>query len=247
MSEIKVVYLAPLPAGRSHAAFRDRWRAHGELAMGLPFWENMTRYKQCDVLTDDELGLPADQTASFLTADFGGVGMVYFRHVAAFEAASATRDAQTMTADELDTFGRELGTNLVPTEEHVVIDGEPGAVTLIAAVHRREGVERPVFSARWHQLGAALAAHGEVSGMVRRYVQSHALPGAEYCDGFVELSFSAAPEIAPFIAALNSSGLMAKEQEFIDHSRLAVVVTNENLLYDQAAGIGSRSTETVAS
>jgi hypothetical protein len=246
MREIKVVYLAPLPGGRTHEAFRERWRAHGELAMGLPFWRHMTRYKQCDVLTAAELGLTGERTAQFRTAEFGGVGMVYFRDPAALEAASATEDAATMAADEHHTFGRELGANLVPTVEHVVIEGEPGPVTLVGAVHRREGLDRATFATRWRELGVELVKHLEVTGLLNRYVQNHALPEAECCDGFVELSFAAAAEIDGFTAALISSGLMAREREFLDHSRLEVVVTTENVLYDHAAGIGPRSIETVA-
>jgi hypothetical protein len=244
--EIKVMYLAPLPSQRGHTAFRERWRAHGELAMGLSFWRHMTRYKQCDVLTAAELGLGAEQAAMYRLDEFGGLGIIYFRDAAALEAAVESDDGATMVEDERHAFGRELGANLVPTVEHVVINGEPGAVTLFGAVHRREGLDRRTFSESWRELGAALVRHPEVAGMVTRYVQNHALETPEYCDGFVELSFAAAQDVAPFTAALVRSGLMAKEREFLDHSRLEVVLTAENVLYDQAADIGPRSTQFIA-
>jgi hypothetical protein len=245
-SEVKVVYLGPMPEGRTHEAFRERWREHGALAVGLPFWQHMTRYKQCDVLTPGERGLTPEQTAKFRTGDYGGVGMVYFRDAAALEAASASNDAATMTADERHTFGRELGANLVPTVEHVVVEGEPGPITLIGAVHRRAELDRAAFAARWRELGTELVTHPEVTGLVRRYVQNHTVADADYCDGFVELSFASPDDMDAFMGALRTSGLLARESEFLEHRRLEVVVTAENVLYDEAAGIAPRPTETVA-
>ncbi|MFZ0384143.1 MAG: hypothetical protein WAL22_00635 [Solirubrobacteraceae bacterium] len=62
MSEgpIKIMYLAPLPDGRSHAAFRDRRRQHGRLGLGQPTVVYLDRYEHFETLTEGELGRPAE-------------------------------------------------------------------------------------------------------------------------------------------------------------------------------------------
>src|ERR1700754_1443236 len=76
--QVKVMYYAPLPEGRSHAAFSARWRQHGELAMGLPMWRHMARYVQFDALVAGQHGLADEQLGMLRNAGYGGGGAVWF-------------------------------------------------------------------------------------------------------------------------------------------------------------------------
>jgi hypothetical protein len=245
---IKVMYLAPLPQGRSHEAFRPRWRQHGRLAMGLPMWQHMTRYKQCDVLVAGERGLTPEHLESMREDAYGGVGMIWFRDADALAAASADPDVATMQRDEVETFGRELGTNLVPTGEQVLFDHGGSAITLVGAVHRREGLAREAFSREWRAFGEALTATPEVAGHARKYVQNHTIADAPWCDGFVELGFASADEFAAFMEAFAATaGFVEREGTFVDYGRLEVVLTAETVLYDEAPAPGPRVGGLVAS
>ncbi|CAB4941007.1 unannotated protein [freshwater metagenome] len=231
--EIKVMYLAPLVVGRTHPEFRARWRQHADLAMGLGFWKYMSRYKQCDVLTAGEEGLPEDLLAHFRTADYGGVGQIYFHDAEALGATlSETDDVQTMCVDEVPTFGRELGVNLTGVVQSEVIPGAPGPITVIGAVHRVAGMDRETFSKKWLELGQEVARRPELASRVNRYVHNDAFPEAEYCDGFVELSFADVDNLLAFMGAMQESGLAEAENEFMDRSKMEAVITRETLLYD---------------
>ncbi|CAB4940996.1 unannotated protein [freshwater metagenome] len=228
----KVMYLAPLPDGRSHADFRARWRGHGALAMGLSLWEHHTRYKQCDTIVAGEHGVSEDVIARMHNGQYGGVGMIWLD---LDPVMGLVDDVETMAVDEVDTFGRRLGANLVPTEEHVIVDGEPGPITLVAALHRVDGVDRAGFKAGWLAVGAEFLARPALTGNVCRYVQNHAFPDAEYCDGFVEMSFASVEQMGAFMGELKGSGLLDMEREFLDHRRNEAVLTHENLLFERAS------------
>jgi hypothetical protein len=243
---IKVMYSAPLPEERSHEAFLPRWRQHGRLAMGLPMWQHMSRYKQCDVLTAGECGLTPAHLESMSVDAYGGVGMIWFRDAAALAAATSDADVPVMQRDEVEAFGRELGTNLVPTGEHVLFDHGGSAITLVGAVHRRQGLEREKFSDQWREFGAVLAATPDVAGHARKYIQNHTIGAAPWCDGFVELGFGSADELTAFMEAFRATeGFVEREGTFVDYERLDLLLTAETVLYDEAPAPGAR--EAVAS
>jgi hypothetical protein len=232
--QIKVMYFGPRPAGRSHAAFRDRWREHGRLAMGLPMWRHMTRYEQFDVLCEGEEGLTADHLAGTDTDAFGGVGMIWFRDAHALASASADPDVAVMCADEVKTFGAELGTRLVPTVENFVVDRGPGAITMLGTVWRRPELTREQFSEQWRALGAKFGEQPELAGHVSRYVQNHAVDGAGGCDGLVQLEFESVADIGAFMAEpLLTEWLLPAESAFHVLERLETVIAIRNVLYDE--------------
>ncbi|HEY6761225.1 MAG TPA: EthD domain-containing protein [Baekduia sp.] len=230
--QVKVMYYAPLPEGRSHAAFSARWRQHGELAMGLPLWRHMARYVQFDALVAGQHGLADEQLGMLRNADYGGVGSIWFHSAEALAEAVADPDNRRMEADELETFGRRLGSDLVAATEHVVIDRGPAAITVLNALHRTAGVSRASFSEQWRAMGDALAATPELARHVRSYVQDHALPDAEGWDGMVELGFDAPADFFAFVAEPKTSEwMMPHEAAFIDIPRGRPLITAGAVLY----------------
>jgi hypothetical protein len=176
------------------------------------------------------------------------VGMIWFRDAAALAAATSDPDVPIMQRDEVEAFGRELGTNLVPTGEHVLFDHGGSAITLVGAVHRRQGLARETFSEQWREFGTALAATPEVAGHARKYLQNHAIGDAPWCDGFVELGFESAEELTAFMETVRATeDFVEREGAFVDYERLELVLTAETVLYDEAPAPAMARREAAAS
>ena len=238
---IKVMYFGPRPAGRSPAQFRERWREHGQLAMGLAMWDHHIHYEQFDVLAPGEEGLTEALAAISRHDTVGGVGMIWMRNTDAL--AKVTSDSEgvaRMVADEIVTFGAPLGSLLVPTSEHVVYERAEGPIALIGKLHRRPTVTRDEFSRRWKELGAQFAASPALTRDPCRYCQNHALADAEGCDGYVQLEFQSAAALESFLAEpLLGEWLQPTEGEFIQSERIEVVIARRHLMYDEASGFSA--------
>jgi hypothetical protein len=233
----KVMYYAPVPDGRSRSEFRSRWREHGKFAMGLPMWRNMTRYVQYPVIGPGEHGVDAGQLEIMSNGKYGGVGAIWFRDDDALRAAVEDPDGSKVLVDEVETFGRELGENLVATREHVILDQGPGAITVMNKLHRVAGVSRESFSEQWLQMGIELGATPELARHIRRYVQSHALPDSPGWDGMVELEFDSAANFFAFMAEPKATEWMfPREESFIDIPRGEPLMMAGEVFYDEAAG-----------
>lgn len=233
--EIKVMYYAPRPADRPAAAFTERWRRHGELAMGLPMWRHMVRYVQYDSLAPGEHGLAEDHLAATHNGGYGGVGAIWFASADALQEAVADPDVALMEADEVVTFGRQLGASLVPTTEVVVVDDGPAAITVLNQLHRPAGVTRESFSDQWRAMGDAVAQAPELRRHLRSYVQDHAVPGAEGWDGIVELGFDTPGDFFAFMGEPKTTEwLLPHESAFIDIARGQPLITAATVLYARA-------------
>jgi hypothetical protein len=233
---IKVMYFGPKPADRSHEAFRARWRQHGALAMGLPMWDHHIHYEQFDVLTAGEEGLLPEQAAMAATETYGGVGMIWMRDADAMAAVLVDPDVSVMQTDEVETFGAELGESLVPTIEHVIYERGPGRITLIGRIVRQPDITRQQFSEQWAAMGPQVAATSELTRHCVSYRQNHALPDAAGADGFVQMGFDSAQDLAAFMAEPKiAEWLLPTEAAFVDASRLELVFAKQNVLYDEAS------------
>jgi hypothetical protein len=236
--QVKVMYYAPLPQGRAHGEFSARWRRHGALAMGLPMWRHMARYVQFDALVAGQHGLAEEQLGMMHNARYGGVGSIWFHSAQALQEAVADPDNRLMEADELETFGRLLGADLVPATEYVVLDDGPAAITVINQLHRPAGVSRASFSQQWRAMGDEIAATPELARHLRSYVQDHALPDAEGWDGIVELGFDAPADFFAFMAEPKTSEwMMPHEAAFIDIPRGQPLITAGAPLYATPAAV----------
>jgi EthD domain len=233
--EIKIVYYGPRPAGATRAAFRERWRQHGRLAMGTPdMWRHMSRYEQWDVLDEGEDGLTAEHLAVANGGDdVGGVGMIWFHDANALAEAIADPGSGIMTVDELETFGGELGERLVPTTENVVVDKGPGALAMCSTVWRQPELTREQFSDQWRAMGDELAQRPELTRHLARYVQNHAVAEAPTFDGLVQLEFASPKDITAFMSEpLMTEWLLPTESRFHVFERLQTVLARRNVLYD---------------
>jgi EthD domain len=241
--QIKVMYYAPRPAGRTRPVFRERWRQHGRLAMGMPeMWQHMARYEQWDVLVDGEYALTPEHLAVANGSDaVGGVGMIWFHDADALAAAIADPGSRVMTIDEREAFGVELGDRLVPTTENVVLDNGFGTLAMCSTVWRRPELTREEFSAQWRAMGIEFAQRTELARHLKRYVQNHAVSGAPGFDGLVQLEFDSAQDIAAFMAEpLLTEWLMPTESQFHVFERLETVIAHRQVIYDGVRGATRR-------
>lgn len=243
--QVKLIYFAPRPAGRSLADFRARWRQHGALGMSQPLWRHMTLYKQLDALEPSESGLGGAGLAATAEDEWGGVGQIWVRSEQALGELFEDPSRAAMPPDEVETFGRELGASIMQTREQVVFDRGPVELSFVALIHRPPGFPRERFSARWTESGAHFCALEEVSRHANRYIQNHALPGSEWADGVVEVGFGSAAAAAAFFAEPKLVEDMApSEADFVDHSRMTSLLVRENLLYDEgSAPVGAAGAE----
>jgi hypothetical protein len=239
--QVKVIYFAPRPEGRSLEDFRARWREHGKLGMSLPLWEWIGRYKQLDALTPEESGLPLEGIAATAEDRLGGVGQIWVRSDEAMAKIWADPDVRRMEVDEEETFGRKLGTLQLPTRETVVIDrGVPAAFSFQSIIHRTAGVSREEFSDGWADSGAKFAESPEFTDHLSFYIQNRVMEGSDEADGVVELGFPSVAEAAAFFAEPRlGEWLIPYEASFVDHARMVSLVTRENLLYDDPAMVAT--------
>jgi hypothetical protein len=227
---VKIMYFAPRPEGRSLEDFRARWRRHGDLGMSQPLWKHMYRYAQLDALAPEESGVAGGGTAE---AEVGGIGEIWVRSDEELAEVFADPSAAAMPPDEVKTFGRELGSLLLPTREHVLIEDGPVALLLVGLIHRPATFPKDRFSERWLESGQHFVGLQELSGHVSRYVQNHVLPPSVEADGVVQLGFPSADAANAFLAEPKlAEEMVPYEADFVDHSRLTTLVTRENVLYD---------------
>jgi hypothetical protein len=208
--------------------------------MSLPMWRNMTRYVQYIAIGPGEHGVDADGLGMMSNGEYGGVGAIWFRDDDALQAATVDPDGERILSDEVDTFGRELGENLVATREHVLLDRDPGAITVMNKLHRVDGISRETFSERWLEMGEQLIATPELARHLQGYVQSHAVPGSDGWDGMVELEFDSPAAFFAFMAEPKTNEWMFPlEAAFIDIPRGEPLMLVGELFYEEAGGHGS--------
>jgi EthD domain len=230
---VKVIYFAPKPKETSTAAFRRRWREHGELAMSLPNFQHMTRYEQRDALTAEELDAEVLPPGG---AELGGVGQIWIRDDEAAAAVFADPDVALLEKDEEETFGQRLGSRLMPTRERVVLDKGTAELSIVAQMQRRYGVSRERFAEAWNEVADRIAASPEVSRHLARYVVNQVMPSSEEADGVVEVGFASAPDAVAFRTDSGLRQLLAPfEAEFQDAARMVAVLTSTTVLYDEQA------------
>src|SRR5579883_950386 len=158
----KLIYLARRHGSIAVDRFTPRWRQHGRLGMSLPRWRNIWRYAQCDALPWPAAPLP-------LAADYDGVGLVWYRSLAARVAHVDDGDRAIMASDELETFDRPVRERSFVASERVFRPAPPDAVKLFCFLFARrdvapDEVARDLAETRAQLLSRALRDGGSGAG-----------------------------------------------------------------------------------
>jgi EthD domain-containing protein len=236
----KFVYLAPRPEAVEQAAFMRRWRQHGDLNMGMSYFERFTRYEQCGTLTPaDDPGLPeALFGPGGITQEFGGVGLAWFDGGAGTLAdLAADPDAATALADEVGTFGGRLGDDLLATEEEVIYDHGGAQLKIFSFLQRQKGLSLAEFADQWRAFADTFAAHQELTRHCCGYVQNHvyAPEGAPKHDGVAEMRFRSIADVVAFVSEPSLvEELFPAEEPFIDRTDVVVILTRPTVLLDRS-------------
>jgi len=205
---MKFMYLTKRLPSLTPEGFSARWRQHGKLAMSLPFWKNMLRYVQADVLRPSPI--------SGTSQDFDGVAMTVARDDSLFTKPSADNadNVKIMLKDEEETFGGPIPDVMLMVHEDVIRDAGPADVTAFLFFN-------DVGQAR--TVADGLAAQGEkpdrvVVNRVRDDLKASATPKLHY-KAIVEAACTSAEKLK---AALGDSWRKAD----------LAVVTREAILCD---------------
>ena len=166
---IKAITCIKRKPGISVEDFQDYWRGkHAEVVKGLP---HIRRYIQSHALLGGyrKGELPWD-----------GIAEIWVDSVDTMRAW-AGGDAYGAVQRDEENFIDRGKMALILTQEHVIKDGAvpDGALKNIEFVPRKPSMEVAEFQAYWRDVHGPIAAEIAV---IRRYVQSHTLPGA-YRDG----------------------------------------------------------------
>jgi uncharacterized protein (TIGR02118 family) len=203
--------------------FRGYWLTrHPDVVTRLP---GLRRYVQSHTLLGGyRKGTPA----------FDGFAEVWFDDTEALRALAGTAASQAVVEDEARFIDRAtMGT--IITEEHVIKDGPvpADAVKSVELVTRRPGIPVEEFQRYWRQVHGPLGASIPV---VRRYVQSHTRRSG-YERGRTPAYDGAAITWFDDVQAMRVSATTpeyartrADEANFLDTSRMPVVLTKEHVI-----------------
>ncbi len=120
---MKFMYLTKRLPSLTPEGFSARWRQHGKLAMSLPFFKNMLRYVQADVLRPS----PIPGTS----LDFDGVSLTVARDDSLFTKPSPdnAENVKIMLKDEEETFDGPIPDVMFFVHEDVIRNVGPADVT----------------------------------------------------------------------------------------------------------------------
>lgn len=227
----KTIYFTP----KNQPSLEDwqaRWRQHASLAMSRPFWTLCLRYSQCDVVPD----------APFATGeDYAGIGMGWSspgRGSGIDSMMSDPEGVRMMLADEQVVFGIYVGDIAVVAEETVLKPSLGGGYKLFLRAYRQSDD----FDTALPAFAAALLADAQLEPLITRLSVGKIVPD-DYTkntrldfDGLVELSVE---DLDAARAVLESPQLKAAAKPFSDALRIdwRVIVTRENMFWDQVSGI----------
>jgi hypothetical protein len=230
----KTVYMTP-SRGQSLEWWRDRWRRHCSLGMTRPFWTLMTKYSQCDVI----------HYAPFGTGEaYDGVGLCWQTPGLASGINGMVSDPEgmrLMIEDEKEVFGVYVGDIAAITVETVLKEGYGAVYKLLLRLYR----ESDAFESKLDAFGEALLANPELGPLIRRLSVAWVEPD-EYTKnsnlgfhGLVEISVD---NLDVAQAMLESPQFKAVAEPFAEAIRpdWRVIVTRENLFWDEAKGIDER-------
>ena len=162
---IKAITCIKRKPGMGVEDFQSYWRGnHADVVIKLP---NISRYVQSHALIG---GYRKGELP------FDGIAEIWADNVDVFRSWAGSCEYKALEQDE-EKFIDRSETVLILTREHVIKEGpvSSGALKNIEFVSRKSDMPVDAFQAYWRNVHGPIAA--EIL-MIRRYVQSHTLPGA---------------------------------------------------------------------
>ena len=162
---IKAITCIKRKPGMGVEDFQAYWRGqHADVVAKLP---KIHRYVQSH-------SLPGGYRKGELPYD--GIAEIWVESVDVLRAWAGSAEYQAVELDENNFIDRSK-TDLILTLEHVIKDrpSPDNALKNIEFVPRKPGMRVHEFQAYWRNVHGPIAAE---IGVIRRYVQSHTLPGA---------------------------------------------------------------------
>ena len=221
---IKAITCIKRKPGMGVEDFQTYWRGkHGDVVAKLP---KIHRYVQSHAL-------PGGYRKGELAYD--GIAEIWVESVDVLRAWAGSAEYQAVELDENNFINRSK-TALILTLEHVIKDGPfpDNALKNIEFVPRKPGMPVDEFQVYWRNVHVPIAAEIDV---IRRYVQSHTLPGA-YRDGRLPPIDGCAITWFDNIDSMRQSAKSAAydrtrmdEANFIDISKeIPFIITNEHVI-----------------
>ena len=223
---IKAITCIKRKPGMGVEDFQAYWRGkHADVVTKLP---KIYRYVQSHAL-------PGGYRKGELPYD--GIAEICVESVDVLRAWVGSAEYQAVELDEDNLIDRSK-TVLILTLEHVIKDGPSpdNALKNIEFVPRKPGMRVDEFQAYWRNVHGPIAAE---IGVIRRYVQSHTLPGA-YRHGRLPPIDGCAITWFDNINAMRESAKSAAydrtrkdEANFIDVSKeIPFIITTERVIVD---------------
>lgn len=209
-------------ADLSPAEFRRYWRtSHADAARGL---RGLQRYEQNHVVEAAQRGI--DYARGPL--EYDGISQLWFRDLAAMEAAFEPRAAEALTGDEARFMD---GVHIVAAARTAVIEPPSGAPLLkrMSLLTRTPGTSAADFEASWREHADLVRTMPGVAGYVQNVVVGRSLErdgksgrlDAEYADlpidGIVELWFADEQALQRAFDSPQGQRTMAHARTFLDH------------------------------
>ena len=223
---IKAITCIKRKTGMTVEDFQSYWRGdHAEVVKRLP---NLRRYIQSHAL-------PGGYRKGELVYD--GIAEIWVDEVDVLRGMAGSDAYAAVQADE-EVFIDRPSMALILTNEHVIKDGPipEGGVKNVEFVHRKPGMPVDEFQRYWRQVHGPIAAEIPV---IRRYVQSHCLPGG-YRDGRQPAIDGCAITWFDSVAAMRESArseaydlTRADEPNFLDTGdEIDFIITKEHVIIE---------------
>ncbi|MEX2237323.1 MAG: EthD family reductase [Dehalococcoidia bacterium] len=215
---VKLIYCINRKPELSVAEFQEYWfNTHGPIAARIP---GVRRYVQCHTLPE---------TYGEANPLFDGAAQLSWDSLEDMQAVSGRPEVTAALEDERAFIDHSRVAYFV-TEEHVEIEGRPGAgaVKMIACFKRKPGISKEEFAQYWGETHAPIARG--IPGLVK-YVRAVSVAGVggrepDY-DGAAELYY---PDLASLRTAMGGGEAQASSADvpnFVDTGAIAAFITRE--------------------
>ena len=217
---VKSVVFFKRKAGMGVSEFQEYWRTrHPEVVLKLP---GVRRYVQSH--TRPSIYRKREPV-------YDGIAEIWNDSLDALRAMMRDPHYQAVKADEAQFIDEASMAGLV-TREHVIVDGPAAAVKSVEFVTRRPDLPVEAFQRYWQDVHGPI---GATIPVLRRYVQSHALPESyarrpPRFDGIAVTWFDSTEAMRHSATTPEYARTRADEPHFIAPGDLPVILTTEHVI-----------------